>query len=270
VLGSTIPNNTYGWGRVDALAMLSGGLFTTSLQANAFVLPGETLTYTITVTNGYMLTTVHQVMLTNTLPTAVDFITATLPYTLDGDTINWSWAALPPGQSEVVSIVVQVPDDISYSPLIDQYEVSSQETDTLTGELETAVLLGSGSITIQAQTEPIVLPNDTFTYTFTVTNELITTHQIMLTNTLPTAVQFVTATMPYTQVDDTIGWTWPSLAPGESQTVNLTVQVSNDIDYSPLIDQYEVSSQETDTITGELETAVLFIKQYIPIVIKEP
>ena len=270
VSGSAIPNNTYGWGRVDALAMLASGSITTSLQANAFVLPGETLTYTITVTNSYLLTTVHQVMLTNTLPTAVDFITATLPYTLDGDTLNWSWAALTPGGSEVVTFVVQVPVDIDYSPLIDQYELSSQETDTITGQLETAVLFNGNSISIHVQTEPIVFPNDTFTYTFTVTNGLTTTHQIMLTNTLPTGVQFITATMPYTQVGDTIRWAWPTLLSGESQTVNLVVQVPVDIGYSPLIDQYEVSSQETDTITGEMETAVLYIKQYIPFLVKEP
>ncbi|NHZ72453.1 MAG: S8 family serine peptidase, partial [Aquificales bacterium] len=131
------------------------------------------------------------------------------------------------------------------------------------------MLMSGGAITIHVQTEPLVFPGDTFTYTFTLTNGLTTTHQVMLMNTMPAAVQFITATMPYTQDADTIRWVWSSLSPGENQTVSLAVQVSATIDYSPLVDQYEVSSQETETMADELETAVLYIKKYYPFIVKD-
>lgn len=142
--GTDIPNNTYGWGRIDASAMVASIPLTATLQADVqtspYVLPGQILTYTMTITNSSPAATIHQVLLTNTLPTAVQFITATLPYTQNGDTINWSWAALAAGQSQTVDLVVQVAADIDFSPLVVQYEVSSEETETITGELETAVL----------------------------------------------------------------------------------------------------------------------------------
>jgi uncharacterized repeat protein (TIGR01451 family) len=120
--------------------MLDVIAITTSLQANAFVLPGEPLTYTLVLTNSSLAATIHQVQVTNTMPSAVQFITATMPYTQDGDTINWSWATLTAGQSQTVTLVVQVPAEIDFSPLVDQVVVSSAETETMADEVETAVL----------------------------------------------------------------------------------------------------------------------------------
>jgi hypothetical protein len=91
----------------------------------------------------------------------------------------------------------------------------------------------------------------------------------MLTNTLPTAVDFITATMPYTQDGDTINWSSAALSSGQSQTVTLVVQVTAEIDFSPLVDQIVVSSEETETVGDEVETAVLYMKQYIPFLTAE-
>ncbi|MBE2224584.1 MAG: S8 family serine peptidase, partial [Anaerolineae bacterium] len=137
------------------------------------------------------------------------------------------------------------------------------------GRIDAETMLNqAASLSLQMQADTLVLPGDIVTYTFTVTSRLMDYHQVMLTNTIPAAVQFITATMPYTRVGDTIGWTWPILSADESGTVKLMVQVPAEIDFSPLVDQYELSSLETETKTGELETAVLYIKKYYPLVAK--
>ena len=54
VPGSTIPNNTYGWGRVDALAAvnsIAADLGVTQTDAPDPTIPGTSVTYTLTVTN---------------------------------------------------------------------------------------------------------------------------------------------------------------------------------------------------------------------------
>jgi uncharacterized repeat protein (TIGR01451 family) len=49
--GSTIPNNTYGWGRVDALSTVTGDVAVTQTGSPDPSLVGVPVTYTITVTN---------------------------------------------------------------------------------------------------------------------------------------------------------------------------------------------------------------------------
>jgi uncharacterized repeat protein (TIGR01451 family) len=140
VPGSAIPNNTYGWGRVDAL----GGnlIIGKSVTAAAPLLVGDSLTYTLSVTNTFMFSSTHQVVLTDTLPAGTNFITATMPYTTDGDTITWQWAAMAAGERQDVEMVVEVAPDVAWSPIVNGgYGVRSQETALETGDaLETAVL----------------------------------------------------------------------------------------------------------------------------------
>lgn len=140
VPGTQVPNNTYGYGRVDAWNMITSGSIMVTGKAPSLVLSGDIFSYTLTVSNTTFITTAHQIILTDTMPTAVQFITATMPYTLDGDTIEWLWSSLLSGESQTVELAVQVPADIGFSPLVNQYQVSSQETETVTGELETTVL----------------------------------------------------------------------------------------------------------------------------------
>ena len=139
--GTEVPNNTYGWGRVDAQAMLNRVAVYATGQAVPAVLPGDIFTYTFTVTNAFSLTTAHQVVLTTSLPLSLNLISATMPYTLDGDTIGWVWPLLPPGGSEAVDVMVQVDSDLASSPLMNEYESGSEETEIIPGKsVETAVL----------------------------------------------------------------------------------------------------------------------------------
>ena len=72
VPGSTIPNNTYGWGRVDALAAVNSAaadLEITQADAPDPTIASVAVTYTLTATNHGPLTA-HNVVVTDTFPSA--------------------------------------------------------------------------------------------------------------------------------------------------------------------------------------------------------
>lgn len=132
VSGSSIPNNTYGWGRIDALSAYQR-LPPTSLEVSAFtssasILPGELLTYTLQVRNPHPFASTHQVVLTDRIPLETTLITATLPYTLSGDILRWEMPALAPLAYWTVNLVVQAsPAPVSREIINDGYAATSEE-----------------------------------------------------------------------------------------------------------------------------------------------
>ncbi len=116
VPGSQIPNNTYGWGRIDAWAAYQSILLpdpepalALDKQAAASVAPGDQLTYTLSVNQTTPGALAAQLVLTDTLPVGVTFITATLPFTQTGDIIIWERASLPAGEVWQAQLVVEIP-----------------------------------------------------------------------------------------------------------------------------------------------------------------
>jgi serine protease AprX len=111
--GTQVPNNTYGWGRIDAWAALQGSLMhVQKIPSDYYLAYGKTLTYTLNVTLNlgyYAALSQTNIMLTDTLPLNTSLVTATLPYTQVGNTIEWNLPDLSntsPGQAQ---LVVQAP-----------------------------------------------------------------------------------------------------------------------------------------------------------------
>ena len=72
----------------------------------AFLTPGETLTYTLTISQHLPLTMTN-VMISDVLPADVDFIGATQPYDLNGDTLRWTIDQVEAGGQESLQLVVE-------------------------------------------------------------------------------------------------------------------------------------------------------------------
>lgn len=106
-----IPNNTYGWGRIDALAAYQDlhHLTLTKTASAATILPGQTLIYTLTITHTHPISPTMNVILTDTIPTGVIFLGATQPFSQIGEVIEWDFPSLGASASASVTMTVGAP-----------------------------------------------------------------------------------------------------------------------------------------------------------------
>jgi uncharacterized repeat protein (TIGR01451 family) len=96
---SGVPNNLYGWGRIDALAAVMTNLHTLELAKSATpdeIAPGQAITYTLSLTHEHVLSPTYGVVLSDTLPFGTSFVSASEPYTLAGNVVRWDIASLQP------------------------------------------------------------------------------------------------------------------------------------------------------------------------------
>jgi len=106
------PNNVYGWGIVDALAAVQGGLGEPQVTKRAVLDPawaGTRLTYTIGVTNTSPFT-LSQVVLTDAIPAGTAFAWASGDYVYAGGVITWAAANLVGWESLTATWVVTLED----------------------------------------------------------------------------------------------------------------------------------------------------------------
>jgi len=133
VPGYQIPNNTYGWGRVDAWNAYNGHAFVIEKQAPLFVWPGELLTYTLSLKHTAFFTPTYNIVLTDTIPISTTFVSATLPYTFTNNTVRWEFTQLEPMNSRTVNLVVQVGIDVVDLIINQDYGALSDEIQFTTG-----------------------------------------------------------------------------------------------------------------------------------------
>lgn len=180
-----------------------------SLGAGALVSPGETFDYTLTVTNT-SLTAQTGVVLADTLPAGLEYVTT------DADPI-WSF----PGPTEATA-TIDVPGASSASdPATLTFTLTVQVTPTAVGLLQNiAVLddqdpgtclddptnlcgvdpgpptvLNPAGLTVTKANDlagATIAPGDTFSYTITVTSTLGAVPGVVVADTLPTGLEYVT------------------------------------------------------------------------------
>jgi serine protease AprX len=109
--GSSIPNNTYGWGRVDALAAVDASaadLAVAQTDSPDPTIPTVNVTYTLTVTNNGPITA-NDVTLDDAMPGGTSFVSATPSQGTCGHTgldAECSLGTLDAGASATVTLVV--------------------------------------------------------------------------------------------------------------------------------------------------------------------
>jgi uncharacterized repeat protein (TIGR01451 family) len=134
--GSEIPNNTYGWGLIDAWATVKNAshLFGINKVASKYLYqPGQTITYTLTITHFHPFTPTYNVILTDVMPAEVEFITATIPHTKTGDLFQWYFTSMGPGDFNQVNLVIQIPQPAPSVVVNQDYGVRSEEISTTLG-----------------------------------------------------------------------------------------------------------------------------------------
>ncbi|WP_174367791.1 S-layer family protein [Deinococcus sp. JMULE3] len=80
--------------------------------AAGFAQPGDTITYTLTVTNAGP-NAADGVSVTDTLPTGVTYVSSTPAGAVSGSTLTWTLGTLPAGAQQAITVVVTAPDEVT-------------------------------------------------------------------------------------------------------------------------------------------------------------
>ena len=132
---SGVPNNVYGWGRIDALAAFESvqRLALEKTVSASRVEPGDLITYTLIITHVSGLSPTTNVVLTDTIPVGSVFVSATLPYTQTADVIRWDFPSLDALGTASVELVVRA--DITPTVFLtnEDYAVHSDQVARILG-----------------------------------------------------------------------------------------------------------------------------------------
>lgn len=122
-----IPNNSYGWGRIDAAAALRYATRPLLVQKSAatFIEPGAQLQYILQAGAGSQSQT--NVVLTDNIPAGTALVSATGPYEAADQTITWTFPHLQAGETRTVSFIVQLAPEAADTITNSDYRVSSDE-----------------------------------------------------------------------------------------------------------------------------------------------
>jgi uncharacterized repeat protein (TIGR01451 family) len=249
---SSLPNNVYGYGRVDAWAAFVPQLSLAKTVSDDNASPGSILTYTLSTQNTGMVSSAHNVILEDELPEGTDFITATLPFTLTGETITWAIGDLAPGESVEAELIVEVPITTPVGTIVNNlYSARSDEVSPVIGDPVSTYI---HMLAVEKSAPEVVVRGFPLTYTLKVTNLQpdTDTHNVVLTDTLPDRTSFLTATGSYTVTGRQVTWELGDLEAGASTSVDMIVRVPQGISGTITNDSYIAASDEVTTpATGE-------------------
>ncbi len=272
---SGVPNNSYGWGRIDALAAV-GTVHQLQLEkvaSDALVLPGDLITYTLTVTHSAGVGPTTNVVLTDTLPVGTALVSATPPFSQSGNVVRWDFSSLDTPGAVSVDLTVQVNITSTGSITNDDYDVLSDQVAPVRGEPVTTQLGKLDFLELnKAASTSLVFPGNLITYTLTVTNShaLISATNVVLTDNIPLGSTFISASVPYTRTGDVIRWEFPSLEASSSLSVVLVVRVDHTATGSLTNANYAVYSDQATLVQGAPVSTRLGSVFFLPIAIKMP
>ncbi len=188
---------------------------------------GAQLTYTLTVTNNGPSDSTG-VSVVNTLPANVDFVSATGGVTPNAGVLNFNIGTLAAGSSTVLTILVQ-PTGAAVVSITNTASVIGSQADPIPSNNTAIATTGINQVvnlalTITDSPDPISV-GGLLTYTVTISNlGLSAANNVVLTNTLPANVTFVSATGGVTPVAGVLTFNLSILAAGNSSTVDIQVR----------------------------------------------
>lgn len=258
--GNEIPNNTYGWGTIDALAAyqaITGHELDLRKTASAdTVHPGDLLSYTLTVTHSHAFAPAGSAVITDTIPAGTTFVSASEPYELAGGTqVVWQKSEpLGAEESWSVELVVQVNAE-SHGPILnDTYSASSDYVSEVAGEPLSTEVLPEYTLSLAKEAcTCVVSTGSLLTYTLSSANLSswqLPLHGVALSDTIPAGTVFVSASAPYTQTGEVITWQLAELANGQTWQVELVVGVPLGFEGFVANEIYGIFSEETGFLAG--------------------
>lgn len=222
------------------------------------VIAGNQLTYTIQVTNAGP-STATGVTVTDVLPSTLTFVSGTSTVgtvTNSSGTVTGSIGTLASGASATVTLLVTVAPT-ARGTISNTATVTGTETDSNTANnTATATSTANGnidlSITKTDSADPVIAGN-TLTYAITVTNNgPSTATNVVVTDVLPSAITFSSATASQGTVSNNAGTVTANvgtLAPGATATISIVTNIPSGITPQTLSNTATVTATETDTVS---------------------
>jgi len=214
------------------------------------VLAGELLTYTLTVQNNGPSNALG-VFLTDTLPAALAFVSASPGCTLVGSAVTCSLGAITAGASRIVEITASV-DPGASGALNNSAEVSAQTADPNPANNSAAAATSietpaSADLALSKTADPDpVQVSAPLTYTLVITNQgPSVAANVILTDTLPAEVNFHHASPGCTYASGVVLCNVSTLLSGGSAAFEIVVQVGG-LPGEELVNMAEVASAVDD------------------------
>ncbi len=213
VSDSQVPNNFFGWGRIDAAKALQTALVETSLQAEpAAPHPGDVLTVTLSITNSHPLASLPALSIQESLPAGLQIVGGSQPFTQTGRLVSLGLPGLPAGTAQHItlrgqaSLCMQAGANLSA-----QVNISG-----LPGLPVSGPRLDFSGLAFTTSGPASAFAGGLITYTLQLTNTqaALPLASLVVSSTLPAGLQLVRAAPAFSVIGPTVGWRLPSLAAG--------------------------------------------------------
>jgi uncharacterized repeat protein (TIGR01451 family) len=195
-------------------------------NVNGCVVPDNNIVYSICYdANGYGDTSV---VIDDNLPDEVEFVSATGDWTYNSGTVTWNIGTLEPTESGCVMLTVKVRQCVTpQSTIINRCEMTGNCIHDITAYENTTVCPNYPTLTKVDNISGCVSPDDYITYHLCYNANGYPDSDVIITDSLPNEVNFVSASGDYSQPDsNTVIWNIGTLDPNESGCFELVVQVN--------------------------------------------
>jgi uncharacterized repeat protein (TIGR01451 family) len=214
------------------------------------VVAGATLTYSLVISNPGPSDAEH-VLVSDTLPAEVDFVTATLPGVYQAPhQVVWDLGTLQAKTSRALTVVVHVlsaaTQAFTNTVVVTTTTADPDPLSNSTAQQTDVTFAADLSVTKSDGSDPAV-PGTQLTYTLSISNTgLSDARSAIVTDTLPGEVVFVAATPTYTYTPPHLVWNLGSLSPGPVHVLTVTVDVPSSLTQT-FSNTVDVSTVTTDT-----------------------
>jgi len=259
--GSTISNSATAKSNNTDIAVTSGAETTTvhtksvlsveKVASSSAAVAGGNITYSIKV-NNLGPSTAQNLVLTDTLPANVSFVSATNGGLVKNGVVTWTSSRLPVDEEYVCTLVVKANSDMiegetitnraaATSPTSEGVALSNSEVVTIFSHSDISILKTAFVDTVYAGNE--------ITYSITVKNNgPSNASNVVVTDELADGLSFVTASNGGVLKGKTVTWTVPSMNVGDEFAVNIVVKSSSSYQKGTIIrNTATVNSDNSET-----------------------
>ncbi|WP_167854876.1 COG1361 S-layer family protein [Mangrovimicrobium sediminis] len=214
---------------------------------------GEQISYTLTYANNGS-GDATGVVLTDTLPADVLFYSASGGGAHAAGTVTWNIGTIPAGASGAVSATVTVASPIANGTVLaNTAELASNELAAVNAGPVNVTATSAPVLSVLKQAPgPQVAAGQVFTYLIDYANSgTDTATGVVVTDTLPSGLAFVSATGGGSHSNGVVTWNLPDLGAGAAHQLSLTAKVASPIsDGSVLGNAISITSAQTGIVAG--------------------